>query len=612
MKRSILFFALLFIAVTCNYGQKKDKPIAKIGKTQITQDEFSVRFELTPQIGRHVKNKLEILKEEFLHTLISEKLFALAGEEMKLDTTEAIRYAYKSIEKMHVRDALYKIEILDKVKPTKDELLRAYFKNTVVNYLNFLYSKDKEEIYNLSKLLKQGVPFDSILAESPERFQQETPIETKFGGMIESLEDSIYALKPGEFTSPIETPLGWYIFRLTDRKQEIFNTPTEDDPAFRQAKEIVERRKTDIVYEEFYKNFFGKLKVTSEGPLFWSFTDKLYNTFKYIEDTSSVKPEKYMLSVNDYEKIERQIGKDSLSMVLVKFEKDPSTLMDFMRSFLFEGFETDSLTYNLLAAKVNGRLKRYIEGELLAREGYKRGLQNLPEVKHSLKMWRDNYLSQLYKQVIRDSINVSHEESYEYYSKNFKPAGKVKQVNIAEVLTDDLEVVEKVLQEAERGADMKQLAMQYTKREWVKNRNGEFGFFPAGMYGEIGRIAGEMKVGEVYGPLTTPDGYSVFKLLDVKEEEIKNPAPYEQVKDSVQIELTANKFYDRMTEEAVKLADKYGVEINSKALAETNVTEINMMAYRYMGFGGKLTAVPITAPFYNWYQEWKKNKKDLP
>lgn len=612
MKRPVIIAALLMLAAVCNYGQTKDKAVAKVGKTQITQDEFSERFELMPQIGRHMKNRTAALKEELLHTLISEKLFALAAEDMKLDTMESMRYAYKSLEKMYVRDALYKIEISDKVKPTKDELLKAYFKNTVVNHVNFLYSKDKDEIFHLSKLLNQGVPFDSILAESPERFQQESPIEVKFGNMEEALEDTIYALKPGEFSSPTETPLGWYIFRLTDRKQEIFKTPTEDDPVYRKAKQIVEDRKTDIIYNEFYKKFFGHIKVTSEGPLFWSFVDKLYNNFKYTADTSSAKPDKYVLSVRDYEKIEQQIGQDSLLMILVKFDKNPSTLKDFMRDFVFEGFETDSVTHEIIAGKVNSRLKRYIEGELLAREGYKRGLQNLPDVKHSLKMWRDNYLSQLYKGIMRDSINVTPEESREYYSKNFKPTGKVKQVNIAEVLTDDLEVVEKVLKEAENGADMKQLAMQYTKREWVKDKNGEFGFFPVGMYGEIGKIAGELKVGEVYGPLTTPEGYSVFKLLDVKEEEIVNPAPYEQVKDSVQLQLTANKFYSKMTEEAMRLADKYGVEVDSKALDDVKVTEINMFAYRYMGFGGKITAVPITAPFYEWYNDWKKNKKDLP
>jgi hypothetical protein len=132
------------------------------------------------------------------------------------------------------------------------------------------------------------------------------------------------------------------------------------------------------------------------------------------------------------------------------------------------------------------------------------------------------------------------------------------------------------------------------------------------MYGEIGKIAGEMKVGEIYGPLRTPEGYSGFKLLDEKEAEITNPAPYEQVQDSVKLQLTAQKYFSKMSGEAAKLADKYGVQVNEKTLLDVKTSEINMFAYRYMGFGGRMIAVPISAPFYEWYFEWQKNKKDLP
>jgi hypothetical protein len=37
-----------------------------------------------------------------------------------------------------------------------------------------------------------------------------------------------------------------------------------------------------------------------------------------------------------------------------------------------------------------------------------------------------------------------------------------------------------------------------------------------------------------------------------------------------------------------------------------------MFVYRYMGFGGKMTAVPVIAPYVSWYEEWKKINKTLP
>jgi hypothetical protein len=36
-----------------------------------------------------------------------------------------------------------------------------------------------------------------------------------------------------------------------------------------------------------------------------------------------------------------------------------------------------------------------------------------------------------------------------------------------------------------------------------------------------------------------------------------------------------------------------------------------MYVIQYMGFGGRLPAVPTTTPFINWFEDFKK-KKELP
>ena len=84
-------------------------------------------------------------------------------------------------------------------------------------------------------------------------------------------------------------------------------------------------------------------------------------------------------------------------------------------------------------------------------------------------------------------------------------------------LTDSLEIIESVVRELEKGADFRKLASLHTKRTWTKNNGGEFGFFPVTMYGDIGRIAATMNIGEIYGPIKLPEGYSIFKLIDKRE-----------------------------------------------------------------------------------------------
>jgi hypothetical protein len=294
-------------------------------------------------------------------------------------------------------------------------------------------------------------------------------------------------------------------------------------------------------------------------------------------------------------------------------EDSPITVKQFIREFIFDGFYSANIKLDVISAKLNSRVKTYIEHELLAREGYRRGLQNLLEVKSSVAMWKDNYLAKILKNMILDSIQVTDEEVYGYYSnKNVGEKYQITEVNILEILTDSLEVIESVLRELENGIDFRKLASIHTKRTWTKNNGGEFGFFPITMYGDIGRIAATMFVGEIYGPIKLPEGYSIFKLIDKKELNFDSTLSLEQSKEEIRKNLAYKKSADFFIDYTIKLANKYGVEINEQLLKSIELSDMNLLVYRYMGFGGRIPAVPMVLPFNEWYQPWKESKKLMP
>jgi len=272
---------------------------------------------------------------------------------------------------------------------------------------------------------------------------------------------------------------------------------------------------------------------------------------------------------------------------------------------------SSSLTV-VAAVKLNGRVRYFIERELVVREAYSRGMQNLPEVKYYTDMWKNYYMAQLYKRSYIDSAKVSDDEAFNYYKSKNREITIPMQVNIVEILTDSLEVIEKVLDALKEGDDIGNLAKQYSKRVWTKNMNGEFGFFPVTMYGEIGKIASTMEIGEVYGPLKVPEGYSIFKLIDKKKETVQEPKPFEDVKDDVKNRLMANKLEDKVNAQTVKLANEFGLKIDDGVFSSLKVTNLAMVAFRYMGFGGRILGVPLTSPYSEWYDPWLKSKKDLP
>ena len=214
---------------------------------------------------------------------------------------------------------------------------------------------------------------------------------------------------------------------------------------------------------------------------------------------------------------------------------------------------------------------------------------------------------------INDSIKVSDAELYDYYSnKNAIADSSLMEVNILEILTDSLDVVESVMSELAKGTDFRALASIHTKRVWTKNNGGEFGFFPVTMYGDIGRIAAAMKIGEIYGPIKLPEGYSIFKLIDKKDLEIDSTLTYEQAKGEIRKNLAYKKSADFFIDYTVKLANKFGVAVNEQIFNSISVSDQNMFVYRYMGFGGRINAVPMAIPFSEWFLPWKESKKLIP
>ncbi len=601
-------FFILIIFYSSRILASGDSLLVKVGTSGITTDEFQQRFELIPQITSGVKRSFDKKKSDLLHSLIAEKLWALEAQELRIDTSDIMQITFKTIEKMFIRDALYKIEITDKVKISNEEKLeglkRIYF-NLDLDVIHFADSISANRIFNL---LKNGITFDSVKILSQ---YNASNIEIKYGELKEPVEDILYNLQEGEYTAPVKSISGWLIFRLLKKEPALIENRNQ---ALLNVDEIIKQRKIEKYYDEFYGKFFSSKRVETDGALFWSITDKITQHLsekkfgKSFPDSESV-----YLDTKDLLNIERQLGSDTLNMKFIKLDESPITVKQFLREFFFDGFYSANVKPNAIASKMNSRVKTFIEQELLAREGYKRGLQNLPEVKTSISMWRDNYLAKILKNMLIDSIKVSDAEVYDYYSnKNAIADSSLMEVNILEILTDSLDVVESVMSELAKGTDFRTLASIHTKRVWTKNNGGEFGFFPVTMYGDIGRIAAAMNIGEIYGPIKLPEGYSIFKLIDKKDLEIDSTLTYEQAKGEIRKNLAYKKSADFFIDYTVKLANKFGVAVNEQIFNSISVSDQNMFVYRYMGFGGRINAVPMAIPFSEWFLPWKESKKLIP
>ncbi|MHB9012845.1 MAG: peptidylprolyl isomerase [Ignavibacteriaceae bacterium] len=610
----IIFFLLIISSSYKMFSQDQgDSVVAKAGNISITAKEFLDRYEMTPLFRKQITRMTPSLKLEFLYSLIAEKLWANQAEQMGFDTTSVMKFVTKQYEDMFVRDAVFRKDIKDKVKVTDKDILQGFMRSQTTLEVNYLVSNNKKEIFNLYKLLKDGIPFDTLLATRPEKIEQTEPKQIVYGQMAQSIEDTLYGMKVGSYTSPIFSPDGWYIFKMTNKIHSSENTATGQNNSVESVKKTVEAIKERKLYQEYFYNFFKDKKVEANAILLRSLAEKLSAIFskRKFELRISHKDPVFM-DVTDVQKLEQEFGPDSLAMPCIEFKTNPMTLDTFIRKLIFQGFSSYKTDYRSIGELINTVTRSMIEHALFAREGFKEKLNLLPSVQRDLKMWRENYLTQLLQNKFIDSSKISDSTVYDYYKKFNKNEYYPEEVNIVEVFNKDPDIIDEVLKEARDGVNMHNLAMKYTQREWTKKQNGEFGFFPITKFGKIGEIASTMKVGDIYGPLKLNDGYSVFELIGKRPSKVDTALPFEKSKEELSHYLAMKKEHKAITDYTVYLAKKFGVSIDMPLLESIKVTEVNAFGYRLLGFGGRIPAVPLMAPNVDWVDPYLKSLNITP
>jgi parvulin-like peptidyl-prolyl isomerase len=590
-KMSKFFLILLSLIIPTVNAQNQNNLLVKIGDEQISTKEFKLRYELSPFLNTSFDE--DSIKYHFLLSLIAEKLFTIEAKNLGLEQTEKFDFAFKPLEKIYVRDALFNKEIKSKIIIDEQDILKGINKYNTKLKVEIFSSKDSVQIYKIFNELSSGIPFDSL-----SDVDEKDSAEISFGDIKdESIEDTLYSLFIGENTKHIKTEDSWFLFYLTNR---ISSISSEDEKSvLSKVDKIIRERRTEKAYYKYMEEVFKDKIIEADKDLFLLLSENIYNILKQNENEVLSSSSKFYLNESDFERLKTELGNETLNKNFFTVDDKPIALKDFLADLLLEGFSIKSLDTNEINFRLSRQVKNFIEKEYLANIGYKQGLQNSPEVKEQLEMWKENYLAQFYKNTFIESARANEDEVYEYFLE-YQNKEKIKQVNIVELLTDSLEIIEYVLNQLEKGEDFKILAAKFTKRDWTKNQNGEFGFFPVTMFGEIGRIADNMKIGDIYGPIKVEEGYSIFQLIDIKETEDSIVHSFAEVKDRMANSLFYEKMNDILIRKTIELANKYKIGIDEGALNSLDVLKIKMFTQRLMGFGGRISAVPFTSPWYEW------------
>lgn len=593
------------------FAQDDSKPLAKVGNQVITIDEFRNRYEFMPHLNYSSDNK-ETLRKEFLYSLIAEKLWALEALEKRIDTLDIVKNSLKTLEKLLVKDELFRSEVESKIKITSEEISKGLLRVGRTLYLKILSSEDSSEIFDLYIQLRNSGNFDSLLSVRPENISLQNPIVIKVGTLAdEAAEDLVFNLKSGEISEPFKSNNKWYIFNLVN--EEIDSSLINDnETAKNKTISILSEKKRRKIAGNFLDKLLGGRTISANNELFNDFADVLVSVVQErIGKQKSEVSDKIELTPDDLIKTLKLLNRDKLKSLFVEFDSVKISLEDFIYYLMYQKVYLPSSSTNKIKLVLNRAVKQFIEDEIITQEGYARGLDKLSSVQKDIEIWKNYYLAELMYQSFSDSVAVSDSEVESYITEKINDSSNQTLINIIEIFTPNLNDMLSIIEELNNGSDFSELAKKYNKREYTKKSNGEWGFFQANSAGQIGKIGAEMEVGQIYGPIKVEGGYSIFKLIDKKIISDSLITRNEEPKEYVKIKLSLNKLTKLINENTAKLAKKYKISIDETLLNEIELSELNMFTYRLIGFGGKIAAMPITIPMFEWYY-LINNQNEIP
>lgn len=600
MKKNYIVFLIYFSSLSVVLPQ--EKILAEIGDDFINTKEFIIRFELTPRINSSVD--IDSQKTHFLYTIIAEKLWAKEAAALQLDTLSSYRYYISNLEKMLIRDLLFKEEIERKINISEEEINNELKKRSYRLVLNFLYSKSKREIDSLYSLLST-TPIDSLLMGRFEKLEQLEPVKLTYGQMQNSIEDSLFNLNIGDYTKPIQTEIGWVIYYLREKsKLSAAKLGTLTEARMQASKNLLDRKKQKYM-EEYLSQLLSDKVVNVDINLFKTLSERLITSLKF--KYSNKELESYYLYDEDIKKIIKTISEDSLNQNFIKFETDPISFEEFLYYLSFTNFKSSTLDSSLVESSLSTVIRNYIRDEIITREGYKLGLHNSEEVFSELKMWGDNYLSQYLRNTYNKTAEVSELELTNYISNIIDSTIATKFVSVTEIKLQELDHVRDFLIEVESVGDVEQAIsnIKFPGQSIIKADS----LVPLSSFGDLASIINNMSEDEIYGPVTRAEGYSILILHEVEERELSAVE-----KNKLQIDVNKELLYYKKLEnilldKTVELANKYEVKINTEVLKSIKVKDIPALIFRMYGFGGQTTAAPFINLFYNWFYRYKNTEK---
>lgn len=506
--RALPVILLVVLASSCSKGGD-EQAVATVGDRVITVAQIEKTYSrVDPQYLPKAPGYEG--RVEFLETMINKELMALKADELGYDKDPFVVQGMESFRKVGLTAGYLKVKVADKIV-VNDEVLQDVYKH----YGTLLYVKQilcdrLSEAEEVVALLEDGTDFESVCREyskGPDAPMGGKRMTVTYGNFPTSIQDYIFEYKVGEYSKPLASRYGYFVFRIDEIVKR-------DKPPFDEIRDkLVNMTRAQ---QEMRLSHEMSDAIREKHNLQW-YEDNLSIAFEALppdrplDDPPDRRDEIYPLL--DFEP-------EDLDKPLVTYDDKAITIRDFS-----DMYDKGSFFARPRRQFRWGDIRKFlldgIMAELVEKEVEEVGIEHEPEVAQLLQRKREQLMvNRLYNDLVDQQTEVTPREIDNYYNDNIEQFRRAEERRFLRIIVGDKATADDVARRARRGESFSQMAATVSISGDYEKDKGDTGFITKSNAFQYEKGFELRDVGDVTDPYENMEGWVVLKLMEKRPERV--------------------------------------------------------------------------------------------
>ena len=530
----MLSIGLVIVFMGCG-KDKGELVVAQVADETITVSELQ---EFGGELPEHLQSKKEGIEKvkEHLQTMIDMKLMIIEVGKKGIDKSLGSLSKMHQTKKKRLVGTFQKSEIKIDIK---EEEVQEFFENShfsrAIRFSDITVDSEDKARAALEEL-KRGKSFEEVVRKWS--INEVTAGRSGDIGryiisemMIPLLRNKLFFLEVGEVSEPIKVAGRYTIFKVTADSTVQLNPVIATEIADQLYRQRFSLQRAALV--EKLKNKY-RLELDQEGLN--AFVEKLRTGASFATE-------------------------DERNIVVYRYDKGKITSGDFM--YVIIAIAKEALPNLTDSEVVVSFTERAIIPDIMIMEAaISAGIDKEEDTVKWLEKKRRKFLmSELRKKALEGKINITDDEIRHEYDSNPDKYLLPEQIDIQEILVETEEEALRLMEQIQKGISLGELASSHSIRS-VEQRDeeGRFHFHPyeRPLYGGIVEVAEEAQIGELKGPVSVKDGYSIFKVLSRR----RPREPFSDAKRRVRVKIKNERESEIFEQFLEELREKYESQVS--------------------------------------------------